>query len=131
MHGQHKQSIQVYIIFNYSTCSFWTSGQCLYESCQNTPFWRRPHPVCFSNLYKTHFPEVQMNNVVKYDVYLNILIVVSLYVIRGVCETHIILTPSTWKWGSEQHFMPPPRRDWQDPWMPGLGSEYRTNHIEL
>ena len=70
--GQRKQCIQVDIIFN-CMFHFGLPGTCLYNSPENNMFWR----VCFNYFYKDMC--LGAPNVVKYDVYVEILLMVSIY----------------------------------------------------
>ena len=81
INGHHKQYIQVDIIFNYMF-HFRLPGKCLYLSPQNTPFWRRAEPApkrfISRTFLKTFSWKSKMKNVVKYCVYQDILLRVSI-----------------------------------------------------
>ena len=77
--------IQVDIIFNYMFHPG-LPGTCLYRSPGNTLFCpgsASTRNVCLNYFYKDMFLEVQMKHEVKYDVYLDVLLVVSIYVMKS------------------------------------------------
>jgi len=83
--GHDKQHIQVDIIYMFHFGLPWT---CFYSSPQHTPFWRRgagARKVYFRTLLKTFPWKSKMKHVVKHDVNLDILFMVSIYVTTSLC----------------------------------------------
>ena len=62
---------------------------------ENTPFWRWLK-VCFGDLNKEMFLKSKMKNVVKYDVYLDRLIVGSIYVTKTNKHIYIYIYIYIW-----------------------------------
>ena len=79
INGHHKQHLQVDIIFNY-VFHFGLPETCIYASPEITPFWHRPRALIIC--VKTCSWKPKMNHVVKYGVYMDILLMVATYVIK-------------------------------------------------
>ena len=75
INGPHKQYIQVDELH----FPFWASGTCLYVSPQTTLF-RRQKRCILRTFLKTYSWTSNMSNVVKYDVYLDTLLTMPIYV---------------------------------------------------
>ena len=85
MNGPYKQYIQVDSIFNYSTCSFRTSrNMSSFKSPKHAFLVPASREVYFPGFSKDMFLP-KMTNVVKYDVYFDILLVGAIYVTTYVC----------------------------------------------
>ena len=74
----HKQYIQVDILYNYMF-HFGLPGKCLHLSPQTHTFL----DTCFRTFIKTFSWKSKMKHVVKYDLYLHILLMRSIYVIKS------------------------------------------------
>jgi len=89
INGSHKQYMQVDIVFNYSVhVSCGLPGKCLYLSPQThtflVPAKPAPERCIFLICLKTCSWKSNMEHVVKYDVYLDVLLVGSVYVTKSV-----------------------------------------------
>jgi len=103
--GHHKQLIQIYIIFNYMHVCVGLPQPCVYNRPQKYNFPATAPPVLERLLLiivmETCSWNSKMKHAVKYDVYLDTLFMVSIYVIKywllrsGHQTKHIIFGPGS------------------------------------